>query len=79
MPVPIVLDKGKCRFDPAVGRVEVLARRVDRNELTAIQANFLFADQPLAEKPSLGMHSRVHDLPTRTPGTRHQFPDGFST
>jgi hypothetical protein len=27
MPVPIVLDKGKWRFDPAVGRVEVLARR----------------------------------------------------
>ena len=37
MPVPIVLDKGKWRFDPAVGRVEVLARRVGRNELTAIE------------------------------------------
>jgi hypothetical protein len=37
MPVPIVLDKGKWRFDPSVGRVEVLARRVGRNELTAIE------------------------------------------
>jgi hypothetical protein len=37
MPVPIVLDKGKWRFDPAVGRVEVLARRVGRNEMTAIE------------------------------------------
>src|SRR5260370_29270435 len=35
MPVPIVLDKGKWRFDPTVGRMEVLARRVGRNGLTA--------------------------------------------
>src|SRR5260370_20909151 len=37
MPVPIVLDKGKWRFDPAVGRVEGLARRLARNELTDIE------------------------------------------
>jgi Protein of unknown function (DUF2950) len=36
LPVPIVLDKGRWHFDSAVGRVEVLARRVGRNELTAI-------------------------------------------
>jgi hypothetical protein len=37
LPVPIVLEKGQWHFDSAVGRVEVLARRVGRNELTAIE------------------------------------------
>ena len=36
MPVPIVLEKGKWRFDSATGRMEVLARRVGRNELTSL-------------------------------------------
>jgi len=36
MPVPVVLEKGQWRFNAAVGRVEVLARRVGRNELTAM-------------------------------------------
>ena len=37
MPVPLALDKGRWHFDSAVGRVEVLARRIGRNELTAIE------------------------------------------
>ncbi len=37
LPVPIVLEKGQWRFNSAVGRVEVLARRVGRNELTAME------------------------------------------
>jgi len=37
MPVPIVLEKDRWRFDSRVGRVEVLARRIGRNELTAIE------------------------------------------
>jgi hypothetical protein len=37
MPVPIDLEKGQWRFNSGVGRVEVLARRVGRNELTAIE------------------------------------------
>jgi hypothetical protein len=37
LPVPIVLAKGQWRFDSAVGRVEVLARRVGRDELTAME------------------------------------------
>jgi hypothetical protein len=37
MPVPIDLEKGQWRFNSAVGRVEVLARRVGRNELTAME------------------------------------------
>ncbi|SPE42393.1 conserved hypothetical protein [Candidatus Sulfopaludibacter sp. SbA3] len=37
MPVPIVLDKGQWHFDAATGRVEVLARRIGRNEITAVE------------------------------------------
>jgi hypothetical protein len=37
LPVPIILEKGQWRFHSAVGRVEVLARRVGRNELTAME------------------------------------------
>lgn len=37
LPVPIDLEKGQWRFNSAVGRVEVLARRVGRNELTAME------------------------------------------
>ncbi|HWC95727.1 MAG TPA: DUF2950 domain-containing protein [Candidatus Sulfopaludibacter sp.] len=37
VPVPIVLAKGRWRFDSSVGRVEVLARRIGRNELAAIE------------------------------------------
>ena len=36
LPVPIVLEKGQWRFHSALGRVEILARRVGRNELTAM-------------------------------------------
>ena len=36
-PVPLVLENGQWHFDAARGRVEVLARRIGRNELTAIE------------------------------------------
>jgi hypothetical protein len=36
LPVPLVGHDGQWRFDPAEGRVEILARRVGRHELTAI-------------------------------------------
>jgi hypothetical protein len=35
-PVPLVEKDGKWRFDSSKGRLEILARRVGRNELTAI-------------------------------------------
>jgi hypothetical protein len=35
-PVPLVREKGQWHFDAATGRIEILARRVGRNELTAI-------------------------------------------
>jgi Protein of unknown function (DUF2950) len=36
-PVPLVKEAGRWRFDTAAGREEVLARRIGRNELAAIQ------------------------------------------
>jgi hypothetical protein len=36
LPVPLVARNGQWRFDSAEGRVAVLARRIGRNELTAI-------------------------------------------
>jgi hypothetical protein len=35
-PVPLIAKNGQWRFDAAAGRVSILARRVGRNELTAI-------------------------------------------
>jgi hypothetical protein len=37
MPVPLVRKAGQWRFDAARGRVEILARRVGRNELSAAE------------------------------------------
>jgi hypothetical protein len=36
LPVPLIRKNGRWYFDAAVGRVEILARRVGRNELAAI-------------------------------------------
>ena len=36
-PVPLVRKSGKWQFDAAQGRMQILARRVGRNELTAIE------------------------------------------
>ena len=36
-PVPLVLAKGEWHFDTATGKVEVLARRIGRNELNAVE------------------------------------------
>ena len=37
MPIPIVKEGGKWRFDSAAGREEILYRRIGRNELDAIE------------------------------------------
>jgi len=36
-PVPLVKVNGKWQFDPGKGRVEILARRIGRNELSAVE------------------------------------------
>ena len=43
-PFPLVNDRGGWRFDARAGRDEVLARRVGRNELSAIQAALAYVD-----------------------------------
>ena len=50
MPIPIVEEGGKWRFDSAAGRTEVLYRRIGRNELDAIEAcrNYVDAQQEYA-------------------------------
>jgi hypothetical protein len=41
-PVPLVQTEGRWRFDAAAGREEVIARRIGRNELTAIRVSRLY-------------------------------------
>lgn len=55
-PIPLVNSKSGWEFDPAAGRREVLARRIGRNELDAIQTSLAFADaqNEYAEKDRTG-------------------------
>ena len=39
LPIPLVRKDGMWRFDTAAGREEILARRIGKNELDAIQAS----------------------------------------
>ncbi|ABE61750.1 conserved hypothetical protein [Nitrobacter hamburgensis X14] len=43
-PIPLVNRKSGWEFDTAAGRVEILSRRIGRNELDAIQACLAFVD-----------------------------------
>ncbi|WP_031500015.1 DUF2950 domain-containing protein [Bryobacter aggregatus] len=47
-PVPIVRRDGKWQLDSVAGRIEVLARRIGRNELNAIEACRGYAEAQLA-------------------------------
>ncbi len=44
LPIPIVQKDGQWQFDAAAGREEILARRVGRNELAAIQVALAYVD-----------------------------------
>lgn len=44
LPIPLVRKDGQWRFDTAAGRDEILARRIGRNELDAIQASLAYVD-----------------------------------
>jgi len=44
LPIPLVRKDGQWRFDTAAGRDEILARRIGRNELDAIQACLAYVD-----------------------------------
>lgn len=43
-PIPLVKEAAGWRFDTAAGRDEILARRIGRNELSAIQACLAYVD-----------------------------------
>ncbi len=43
-PLPLVLEDGRWRFDAAIGREELLNRRIGRNELDALASLHAFVD-----------------------------------
>jgi Protein of unknown function (DUF2950) len=43
-PIPLVNNKDGWEFDPGAGRLEILYRRIGRNELDAIQTSLAFVD-----------------------------------
>jgi hypothetical protein len=47
LPVPLVAKGGQWRFDPSEGRLAVLARRIGRNELTAIDVSRAYVEAQL--------------------------------
>jgi hypothetical protein len=61
-PIPLVLEKGAWRFDTAAGRAEILARRIGRNELSAIQACLAYYDaqNEYIEKDRTGDNVRAY-------------------
>ncbi len=56
LPIPLVRKDGQWRFDTAEARDEILARRIGKNELDAIQASLAYVDaqHDYAEKDRTG-------------------------
>jgi hypothetical protein len=56
VPIPLIRKDGMWRFDTAAGRQEILARRIGKNELDAIQACLAYVDaqNEYAEKDRTG-------------------------
>ena len=56
VPIPLVRKDGMWRFDTTAGRQEILARRIGKNELDAIQASLAYVDaqNDYAEKDRTG-------------------------
>jgi len=44
LPIPVVKEGDAWRFDPAVGKEEILSRRIGRNELSAMQVCLAYVD-----------------------------------
>jgi Protein of unknown function (DUF2950) len=61
-PIPIVRKNGMWQFDSAAGRLEILHRRIGRNELAAIQACLAYVDaqNEYAEKDRTGAGAGVY-------------------
>jgi hypothetical protein len=61
-PIPLVNNKSGWEFDAAAGRLEILYRRIGRNELDAIQTSLAFVDaqNEYAEKDRTGEGAGVY-------------------
>jgi hypothetical protein len=61
-PIPLVNNKSGWEFDTAAGRLEILYRRIGRNELDAIQTSLAFVDaqNEYAEKDRTGEGAGVY-------------------
>lgn len=62
LPIPLVRRKGMWRFDTVAGRAEILARRIGKNELEAIQASLAYVDaqNEYAEKDRTGAGAKTY-------------------
>jgi hypothetical protein len=56
LPIPLIRKDGMWRFDTDAGRMEILARRIGKNELDTIQASLAYVDaqNEYAEKDRTG-------------------------
>jgi hypothetical protein len=83
LPIPIVKEKGKWRFDIQAGRQEILYRRIGGNELDAIQIcrGFVEAQHEYAMEKHDGSivnqyAQRIISTPGKRDGLAWQNPDG---
>jgi hypothetical protein len=62
LPIPLTRKDGMWRFDTAAGRDEILARRIGKNELDAIQASLAYVDaqNEYAEKDRTGVGVKTY-------------------
>ncbi len=62
LPIPLIRKDGMWRFDTAAGRQEILARRIGKNELDAIQASLAYVDaqNEYAEKDRTGVGVKTY-------------------
>ena len=62
LPLPLVRKDGMWRFDTDAGREEILARRIGKNELDAIQASLAYVDaqNEYAEKDRTGVGANTY-------------------
>jgi hypothetical protein len=83
MPIPLVKEDGKWRFDTAAGRQEILYRRIGENELCAIQmclgyveAQHEYASLKRNDSPINQYAQKVISSPGKQDGLAWRDPDG---
>jgi hypothetical protein len=83
LPIPLVLEDGRWRFDTAAGREEILYRRIGENELDAIEvargfveAQWEFASVKRGGAMVTQYAQRIISTPGKQDGLAWQAPDG---